>query len=37
MGLRNNLMGSDLAQGLAEYEKTPGAVLLDARPSGGVR
>ena len=31
MGLLTNLMGSDLAQGLAEYEKTPGAVLLDVR------
>lgn len=31
MGLFDNLMGPDLRQGLAEYEKTPGAVLLDVR------
>ena len=31
MGLLNNMMGPDLRQGLAEYEKTPGAVLLDVR------
>jgi len=31
MGLLDNLMGPDLRQGLAEYEKTPGAVLLDVR------
>jgi len=31
MGLFDNLIGPDLRQGLAEYEKTPGAVLLDVR------
>ena len=31
MGLLNNMLGPELAQGLAEYEKTPGAVLVDVR------
>lgn len=31
MGLLNDMLGPDLAQGLAEFEKTPGAVLLDVR------
>ena len=31
MSLFPNGMGSDLAQGLTEYEKTPGAVLVDVR------
>lgn len=31
MGLLNNMLGPDLKQGLAEFEKTPGAVLLDVR------
>ena len=31
MGLFENLLESDLARGLAEYEKTPDAVLLDVR------
>lgn len=31
MGLFDNLLESDLARGLTEYEKTPGAVLLDVR------
>ena len=31
MGLLDNLLGPDLARGLEQYEKTPGAVLLDVR------
>ena len=31
MGLLNNLLGPDLAQGLKEFEQTPGAVLVDVR------
>ena len=31
MGLLDNLLGPDLAQGLKEFEKTPGAVLVDVR------
>ena len=31
MGLFDNMMGPDLKQGMAEFEQTPGAVLLDVR------
>ena len=31
MELLKRMMDSDLQQGFAEYEKTPGAVLLDVR------
>ena len=31
MSLFENVLGPDLAKGLQEYEKTPGAVLLDVR------
>lgn len=31
MGLFDNMMGPDLKQGLAEFEQTTGAVLLDVR------